>query len=230
MLKIIVHNLGGHFVPEWQPSCTHLVMSEVKVTVKALCCLVSAKPIVQPEYFEELKKSLHSTSTVISPNNFVPPIGESLIDQDKVSFGVNLQRKQIFENRTFFFLDEKQFKKLHLGIILGSGNATILSDEEIDEELLLRDGHCVIEPSREMSQNAEINKLMEQVKSILLKKKLRMIPESDIGLAVAYCSTEKYCNPKFSFGAAVLRSPKVQSQTLSQGEVYVPNTEELVAG
>lgn len=35
-LKNVIHKLGGHLVSEWQPSCTHLVMSLVKVTIKVL--------------------------------------------------------------------------------------------------------------------------------------------------------------------------------------------------
>lgn len=39
---------------------------------------------------------------------YVPPIGEALIDKDVVSFDINPQRKVLFKNKTFFFLDEKQ--------------------------------------------------------------------------------------------------------------------------
>lgn len=38
-MKKIIHKLGGHIVSEWQPSCTHLVMSSVKVTVKVTVLL-----------------------------------------------------------------------------------------------------------------------------------------------------------------------------------------------
>ncbi|GFU02786.1 nibrin [Nephila pilipes] len=220
-LKKAIHALGGSFISEWQPSCTHLVMTEVKVTVKALCCLVSTKPIVKPEYFQELKKSLKNSATIILPNRFIPPIGEALIDKDVVSFDINPQRKSLFKNKTFFFLDEKQFKKLHLGIVLGGGNASILSENEITPEILLRDGCCVIEP---MQQGQEAS-ILSSVRAILQKKEYRMIPESDIGLSVAYCSTDKFCNPQFNM-VEVLLSQKMQSQTLSQREVYVPDTQE----
>ncbi|KAF8768244.1 Nibrin like protein [Argiope bruennichi] len=221
-LRKTVHFLGGNLISEWQPSCTHLVMTEVKVTVKALCCLVSAKPIVKPEYFQELHQSLKNSAAFLSPKQFVPPIGEALIDKDVVSFNVNLQRKTIFKDKTFFFLDEKQFKKLHLGIILGGGNASILSTDKITPEILLRNGCCIIEPTQ---QNQEFGSMLSSVKAILQKKEYRLIPESDIGLSVAYCSTDKFCNPQFNMVETLL-SQKMQSQTLTQREVYVPDTQE----
>ncbi|GIY27851.1 nibrin [Caerostris darwini] len=221
-LRKIVHLFGGNFIAEWQPSCTHLVMTEIKVTVKALCCLVSIKPIVKPEYFQELKRSLNNSDSFLLPNQYIPPIGEALIDKDVVSFDINLQRKNLFKNKTFFFLDEKQFKKLHLGIILGGGSASILSKDDISPEILLRDGSCIIEPTQDMGS------VLSSVRAILQKKEYRMIPESDIGLSVAYCSTDKFCNPQFNMVENLL-SQKMQSQTMSQREVYVPDTQERSA-
>ncbi|XP_015910375.1 nibrin isoform X2 [Parasteatoda tepidariorum] len=226
-LKKTIHSLGGHFVSEWQPSCSHLVMSEVKVTIKALCCLCSAKPIVKPDYFVDLLNSLTTSSKIICPKQYIPPIGEALIDKDVVSFDINNQRKSLFENKNFFFLDEKQFKKLHLGIVLGGGNASILSSEKVSSDLLSEEGSCVIEPAKEFSQVIG-RETLSDVLSILQSNKLRLIPESDVGLAVAYCSTEKFCNPKFSMGDAMFNGQNLQSQTLSVREVYVPDTQERI--
>lgn len=223
-LKKSIHLLGGHLVSEWQPACNYLVMSEVKVTIKALCCLVSLKSIVIPEYFEELEKKLKSTATIVPPNEFIPPIGESLIDKDKVSFDVNPIRKNLFKDKKFFFMDEKQFKKLHLGIIMGGGKASILTEENADIESIVNDNSCFIEPVKCQVKD-ETREFLTKIISALQKKSLRTIPESDIGLAVAYASTETFCNPCFNVGSAVLGSQKIPSQTLSEREVYVPDTQ-----
>lgn len=226
-LKKVIQKLGGHLVSEWQPACTHLVMSLVKVTIKALCCLVSLKSIVLPEYFEELYEKLKSSASTIPASRFIPPIGESLIDKDSVSFDVNLQRKNLFKNKTFFFLDDKQFKKLHLGIMMGGGKASMLSEDQVDLDLLSYENTCFIEPTKgELKE--ETNNLLKEILNNLQKKNFRMIPESDIGLAVVYASTEKFCNPSFNVGSAVLGSQKIPSQTLTEREVYVPDTQESV--
>ncbi|XP_054720587.1 nibrin-like isoform X2 [Uloborus diversus] len=225
-IRKIIFKLGGHIVSEWQPCCTHVVMSQVKVTIKALCCLLSCKSIVLPQYFEELEESLSSSATVLSTSRFIPPLGEALIDKDQVSFDVNPLRKNIFNGKTFYFMDEKQFKKLHLGIVLGGGKATILMDDKADPTVLLREGSCFIEPVKDQVVTEKAKILLRDIICALQKKSLRMIPESDIGLAVAYCSTEKFCNPEFSLGAAMLGSQRIYSQTLSEREVYVPDTEE----
>ncbi|KAG8195302.1 hypothetical protein JTE90_028449 [Oedothorax gibbosus] len=222
-LKRTVHKLGGYLVSEWQPSCSHLAMTEVKVTIKALCCLLSTKPIVKPEYFQDLRQSL-KTSTFLLPNQYVPPIGEALIDKEEVSFDINPQRKVLFKNKTFFFIDEKQYKKLQMGIVLGGGTASILTSENLDPDKLLQDGCCVIDPMKESQSSIEVTDILPTVVSLLLKKNRRLIPESDIGLSVAYCSTEKFCNPNVNI-SEVLHTSKIQSQTLTQ-QVYVPDTED----
>jgi len=123
-------------------------------------------------------------------------------------------------------MDNKQFKKLHLGIIMGGGTASVLSENKVDPDILLQDNSCFIEPIKGEIVNEESKNFLKEIINTLQKKNLRMIPESDIGLAVAYASTEKFCNPSFNVGSVVLSSQKIESQTLSQREVYVPDTQE----
>lgn len=45
--------IGGKLEKVWSESCTHLVMSNVTVTLKVLQALAMGKPIVTPAYFTE---------------------------------------------------------------------------------------------------------------------------------------------------------------------------------
>ncbi|XP_013789284.1 nibrin-like [Limulus polyphemus] len=224
-LKPLILKLGGHVVAEWRSDCTHLVMNEIKVTVKTVCALVSLKPLVTPDYFRVFVESIENKTELPDASRFLPPVGESAINKDNVNFNVIVRRKTLFTDKTFVFLTAKQYKKLHLPVTLGGGKAILLEEkQDVNASFWNQPGLCVME----YSDNVEYSQSPDYVRTILStikKKNQRPIPESDIGLAVVYCSTEKFCNPDFDFGSALFGSAKLRSQSLSQQEVYAPETQ-----
>ncbi|XP_076322299.1 nibrin isoform X2 [Tachypleus tridentatus] len=224
-LKPLILNLGGHVVAEWRSDCTHLVMNEIKVTVKTVCALVSLKPLVTPDYFRVFVECIENKTELPDACRFLPPIGESAINKNDVNFNIISKRKTLFKDKTFVFLTAKQYKKLHLPVTLGGGKAILLEEKQNFKESFWNEpGLCIMEysDSVELSQSSDY---VHTIFSTIKQKNQRPIPESDIGLAVVYCSTEKFCNPDFDFGSALFGPARLRSQSLSQQEVYAPETQ-----
>ncbi|XP_023210421.1 nibrin-like [Centruroides sculpturatus] len=227
-LKQSIQKLGGHLVSEWQTDCTHLVMKEIKVTIKAVCAMVSLKPFVTAEYFEDLLQAIREKKDHPNIKSYVPKLGEPILVNEKISFDPNPHRAKLFENKTFICTSQKQYKKICLGITLASGRVKLLdSKDEVKASLLLHPNTIVMKHQSDSSTvpSPTLPRHVEIIEQELKRQKKRTIPESDIGLAVVYCSTEKYCNPSYNLGSNLFSLANLHSQTLTQGDVYVQATQ-----
>lgn len=189
--------LGGHVVNNWTEECTHLVMNSVKVTIKTICALICMRPIVKPEYFDELIKTIQTKQPLPKPESFYPPVDEPSINSEKFDLSGRQERRNIFSGKTFLFLNPKQHKKLSPAVSLGGGEAKLLHQGSKDMSLLDRPGTCVIDAGYAISQLLiceSTKEWCESITAMLQRKGLRAIPEAEIGLAVIFMSTETYCN------------------------------------
>ncbi|XP_044279798.1 nibrin isoform X1 [Varanus komodoensis] len=199
LLNKNILQLGGHVVNEWKEECTHLAMASVKVTVKTICALICGRPIVKPEYFAELIQAIQAKEQLQGPERFYPPIDEPSIKSEKLDLNVCPGRKTIFREKTFLFLTAKQYAKLSPAIKLGGGEAKLITEEAKDVASLIAADVCVVEVGATNSQPAvsELEmKLIATTTAALQRKKYRIISEAEIGLAVIFASTERYCNPQ----------------------------------
>uniref|UniRef100_A0A8C8RNA2 Nibrin n=1 Tax=Pelusios castaneus TaxID=367368 RepID=A0A8C8RNA2_9SAUR len=228
-LNQAILQLGGFVVNDWSEECTHLVMVSVKVTVKAICALICSRPIIKPEYFGECVRAIQSKQQLPKLESFYPPVDEPAIGTEKMDLSMHHERKIIFRGKTFVFLSAKQHKKLSPAIILGGGEAKLLTEKSKETSLLVAPEVCVIDAGLANSQVPVCDSLrnwIDSIMAVLQSKNLRAIPEAEIGLAVIFMSTERFCNPQNQPSRAkqppLAIPPPTLSQSLTVNETIMP--------
>ncbi|NWS17528.1 NBN protein, partial [Pachyramphus minor] len=204
-LNQAVQQLGGLVVNEWTKECTHLVMVSVKVTVKTICALICARPIIKPEFFVESIRAIQSRQQLPNHESFYPPVDEPSIGTEKLDLSEHHERKTIFSGKTFVFLSAKQHKKLGPAIIFGGGEIKLMTEGRKETPSLISPEVCVVDVGLTNSQrltagSESMRNWTDSILTVLQSKNLRAIPEAEIGLAVIFMSTEKYCNPRKQAG------------------------------
>ncbi|NXA45407.1 NBN protein, partial [Nothocercus julius] len=234
-LNEAIQQLGGLVANEWTTECTHLVMVSVKVTVKTICALICGRPIIKPEFFIELIKAIQSRQHLPAPESFYPPVDEPSIGTEKLDLSEHHERKNIFSGKTFLFLTAKQHKKLSPAVILGGGEAKLMTEGRKETSFLVDPDVCVVDVGLTNSQipvSESVRNWTDSILTLLHSKDLRAIPEAEIGLAVIFMSTERYCNPRQQPGdkaaskaasTSALLGPAI-SQSLAVDEAIVPAT------
>ncbi|XP_043544051.1 nibrin isoform X3 [Chiloscyllium plagiosum] len=229
-----IQELGGHLSNNWTEANTHLVMSSVKVTVKTICAMICCRPIVKPEFFVSLIRAIRNRQCLPSPESFSPPIDEPSIKPGELDITTKPERKSIFRDKTFIFLNEKQHKRLNSAVILGGGDVKLVGNNTSDISFLEVPGGCVIDVGMSDSQTSG-EKLIEPVRRALQRKGLRVISEAEIGFAVIHNSTDIYCNPNrqldqgmFSSSRTTIPGPTL-SENLKIDDMTAPDTSQVTA-
>lgn len=190
-------SMGGTLVSSWTEDCTHLVMSSIKVTIKTISALLCCRPIVKPDFFTALHSAIQNKSTPPEADRFIPEIDEPSLNKDEVNLDVSEKRKELFAGKTFVFLNAKQLKRLSGAIRFGGGLSQLLEEGSLPRDLLESPQTCVVDAVAGSSQPVQSSSAVEwgkSVKSIVERKGLRVITESEIGLAAIHASCEKHCN------------------------------------
>ncbi|XP_071958307.1 nibrin-like isoform X2 [Antedon mediterranea] len=227
VLKANLLKLGGHYVTNWSKECTHLVMSEISVTVKVICALVSCCPIVTLEYLNKLIKAAESQTSLPNISQFLPDVVEANIRKDEVSFQANPLRKKVFKDKKFVFLTEKEYTTMKTAVSFGGGQCMLMDEPTKDVKVLTQSGTCVVCSSPDEDTQAGLPSHQQwagKVYAILEQSDLRPIQNQEIGLAVLYCSTELHCNPAVSQSGLNLMYARA-SQTLDTQVVLAPETQ-----
>ncbi|XP_054477410.1 nibrin [Anoplopoma fimbria] len=214
--------LGGKLVNTWTQDCTHLVMPSAKVTIKTISALLCCRPIVKPEFFTELSRAAQQKLPPPKAERFTPEIDEPSLSTEDVNLGAIPFRKQLFSGKTFIFLNAKQLKRLSTAVNFGGGKSQLLEEGSLPRDLLESPRSCVVNVMTGSSQALLPPSTTEwgnSVKNIVQRKGLRVITESEIGLAAIYASCEKYCNPSSptpDSDSAPKVEPRIPSASLSQ--------------
>uniref|UniRef100_UPI0037E95056 nibrin n=1 Tax=Semicossyphus pulcher TaxID=241346 RepID=UPI0037E95056 len=214
--------LGGKLVNNWTQDCTHLAMPTAKVTIKTISALLCCRPIVKPEFFLELSKAAQQKLPPPKAESFLPEIDEPSLSKEDVNLGAIPARKQLFTGRMFIFLSAKQLKRLSAAVSFGGGRSQLLEEGRLPRDLLESPQSCVVDATTGSSQTLLSSSAAEwanSVKNMVQRKGLRVITESEIGLAAIYASCDKYCNPSSLIPdseSAPKVAPRIPSASLSQ--------------
>ncbi|MED6263248.1 hypothetical protein CHARACLAT_002553 [Characodon lateralis] len=214
--------LGGKLVNTWTQDCTHLAMPTVKVTIKTISALLCCCPIVKPEYFSELSSAVLQKSAPPKAESYIPEMDEPSLSKENVNLGTTPVRKQLFTGKTFVFLTNKQLKRLSAAVGFGGGRSLLLEEGSLPLNLLESPHSCVVEVTTGSSQNLfppSATEWANSVKNSVHRKGLRVITESEIGLAAIYASCDKYCNPSNLISDSDPTpevKPRIPSASLSQ--------------
>ncbi|XP_008285978.1 nibrin [Stegastes partitus] len=214
--------LGGSLVNTWTEDCTHLVMPSIKVTIKTISALLCCRPIVKPEFFSELNNAVQQKLPPPKAESFTPEIDEPSLNKEDVNLGVIPLRKRLFTGKTFVFLSAKQLKRLSAAVKFGGGRSQLLEEGSLLRNLLESPQSCVVDVTTGSSQALLPPSSAEwanSVRSIVQRKGLRVITESEIGLAAIYASCDMYCNSSSLMpdsDSAPKVNPRIPSASLSQ--------------
>ncbi|KZC05552.1 Nibrin, partial [Dufourea novaeangliae] len=207
-LRSIIDEIDGMISSEWTSNCTHLTVSKATLTEKVTWAMASAVPIVNLNYWKEVKHAVDNGQEFPKSEDFVPPITESLINARKVSLHVNEKRKILFQNLIFVHFSAHQYRAYWKMINMASGKSLLYSKKPLSRKEICAPNVIVLQYSDSDSTQStqRIVPEYDAVYSLLQTNKRKMISESDIPLAILHCSVEKYCNPKFRFGEFLKRS------------------------
>ena len=75
-----------------------------------MCALAQGKHIVTPQFWEQYIAAVSSCEPAPDCKNFIPPLAESTLNVNEVSFNANENRKRLFLGKKFMFFSEHQYK------------------------------------------------------------------------------------------------------------------------
>ncbi|XP_050346235.1 nibrin [Nymphalis io] len=206
-LKNILASVGGIVKNEWDETCEYLTMPAITLTIKVVLALVQNSHIVTIDYWNKCVDAVNNNTPLPIPSNFIPQILESTLNKENVSFLPNNERRSLFAGKKVIFFSRRQLELYKLVLTKSSANALLLSESKMTKSALCDEGVIVIQytfssqSQDTQAQRDQINDIIEYLKS----KGKRVVADAEIGLAILYCSTSKYCNPSFNFSSEVIK-------------------------
>nr|XP_021189916.2 nibrin [Helicoverpa armigera] len=220
-LKLTLSKIGGMLKADWDDTCNFLTMPAITLTIKVVLALVQGSHIVTVEYWNKSLEHVTNLSALPDPQDYLPQVVESTLNKEVVSFLPDNRRKILFSGKKFIFFSRRQYEMYKAVLIKGGASPMLLSECRMTISMLCANDIIVIQyiptgaTQETQSQKKTINDIVTQLKN----RGKRVIADAEIGLAILYCSMEKYCNPNFSFTSEVVKQtpvPVKPSKVLAQ--------------
>ncbi|XP_011875795.1 PREDICTED: nibrin [Vollenhovia emeryi] len=234
-LKDITSHLKVTLSEAWESSCTHLTVSENTLfTTKLACALASAKPIVTTAYWEAVNAAIEESKELPKIDDFLPKVKEELLTVSSKIFLPNEKRRTLFKGLSFVHFCAKQYFAYAPLITAAGGKSCVYPTKRplTPRDLTAKNAIVIQQPANDSSQltlaiAADYPAIYHKLQAV----KRRMVSDTEIPLAILYCNTETYCNPKYNF-ATFLKSNTSKvfpSDTLIQDtqDVTLTNTRQM---
>lgn len=217
-LKLILSRIGGMLKGDWDETCNYLTMPAITLTIKVVLALVQGSNIVTVEFWNKCLESVTNLIALPDPHEYLPQVVESTLNREVVSFLPDARRKTLFQDKKFVFFSRRQYE-MYKPVLLQSGASPVLLSEcRMTISMLCAQDVIVIQyivtgvSQETQTQKKTINDIVNQLKS----KGKRVVADPEIGLAILYCSMDKYCNPNFSFTSEVVNQASAPVKTSSK--------------
>ncbi|XP_071519144.1 uncharacterized protein nbs [Panulirus ornatus] len=226
--------LGGHLVGEWNAACSYLVMNSITLTIKVVCALAGGRHIVTPEFFTKLLDAVMNKTPHPNADEFQPPLQVNsafmnvqiqnylqgfLKKPTRCTYSktmANSQKGLKTFTETYFIVTQILF------VSIGGIAEELTAD---NYRLATSSNYLLVQVTSDKNQGPQNSTLFESAFELLQANGLRAIPESDIGLAVLYASTEGHCNPAFKV-SSILRRTESTSQMTEGLKIFATETQE----
>ncbi|XP_063618518.1 nibrin [Cydia splendana] len=225
-LRIVLDKIGASLKSDWDDTCTYLTMPAITLTIKVVLALAQGSYIVTPQFWNDVLHAVTVSTTLPNPKNFTPQVIESTINKEDVMFLPDERRSKLFTGKTFIFFSRRQLEMYKQVLLKSSATPLLLSESKMTKSMLVSPDVVVIQYNiGNTSQESQAQRnMLNDIINYLNSKGKRAVADAEIGLAILYCSTEKYCNPEFSFTSEVFRQPTTSNN--KKMEILAQDTQE----
>ncbi|KAJ3215722.1 hypothetical protein HK099_006240 [Clydaea vesicula] len=163
----------------WTSNCSHLLMKELKVTLKVMFCLLMCKDIVNLKWLKLTANAKPENYIHAEEKDFLPESNEKLLTNFEPSYLPDEKRKSLMTGKTFVVFNEIQLDYFSKIVPLAGGKVLLRKQHNETETSLKKylkeiSSVCIIMPQ---SQNVALKYLISNVAA-------RTLDENDIGLAI----------------------------------------------
>ncbi|CAH1645546.1 unnamed protein product [Spodoptera littoralis] len=224
-LKLTISKINGILKGDWDDTCNYLTMPAITLTIKVVLALVQGSDIVTVDFWNKCLENVTNFKALPDPTEYLPKIVESTLNKEVVSFLPDSRRKALFKGKKFVFFSKRQHEMYKNVLIKSGATPMLLSECRMTTSMLCAENVIVIQyiatgtSQESQTQKKTINDIVVQLKN----KGKRVVADAEIGLAILYCSLDKYCNPNFSFTSEVV---KQTSAPVKDSKVLAPESQD----
>ncbi|XP_058059649.1 nibrin-like [Anopheles bellator] len=225
-LANLMRRTGIRLVSSYSCAVTHLITPTLTVvTTKLLQCLIGQVTIVTPDYLKAAEQSIERGKELPNAIDYKPECTEAYIRSAPNLIEPNPLRRRMFAGKQFIFFCTTLFNQYDDIIKLAGGLCCCAVREKVLKSRCLKPNVIAIKSKPTTEPHLSNYNLFE---SYIIMNGRRMVPDSEIWLAILYASIDKLCNPDYTF-ATNAKVCKPYGPAVCKAKLLAHSTEETVA-